>query len=204
MEYLSLDGKKVAVSPQWAACVSKALGVLQFSTIRTKHGPDLAERLALLELSNTRRLMGKWAHGHLENGIWVADGFQVEPGSEYDRLQHLTHVRNVANTLAVVGAHHNPIGEWGFDGWCAVHGNSLWWSCLCRTHYVFDHHSAVNHFGHDRVSRERNHFIIEPLEMCWAHRHHNDPEAHYRALLADHASASGVADTTHSDSIAHQ
>jgi hypothetical protein len=141
-KYITLDGNKYVVSPQFAAAVERVLGTMEFDTKQVE-----AERLNILQTSNERPLL------------------KVEA----ERLAYLTHVKNVANTIRVVGAHHDPVKEWRLDGWDAVHGNKHSKECGCIRHYVFDHHSATNHFGHDRVWKERPHYEIEPLRVCAVH-----------------------------------
>jgi hypothetical protein len=147
-KYLTLDGNKYVVSPQFAAAVERMLGTMTFDTKQVE-----ADRLNIMARSNDRVLL------HIET----------------ERLAYLTHVLNVANAIRVVGAHHDPVKEWGLDGWDAVHGNKHTLvdehgkPCGCVRHYVFDHHSVTNHFGHKRVSEERTHYEIEPLRVCAAH-----------------------------------
>jgi hypothetical protein len=161
-KYITLDGNKYVVSPQFAAAVERVLGTLEF------HIPDTKAAVQALMLASNDRLLTRVVPQHgKETGI-----------SEVERLEYLTHVLNVANAIRVVGAHHDPVKEWGFDGWDAVHGNRLKKHCGCEKHgeacavqpredcdkpygcehhFVFDHHSATNHFGHNRVSEERKH-----------------------------------------------
>lgn len=141
-QYITLDGNKYVVSPQFAAAVEHVLFTMVFDTAAVE-----VERLAILQRSNVAQLTKR----------------------ETEKLEYLTHVKNVANAIRVVGAHHDPVKKWGLDGWDAVHGNKHCLECGCIRHYVFDHHSAVDHFGHNRVTNERPHYEIEPLHLCPAH-----------------------------------
>jgi hypothetical protein len=158
-KYITLDGNKYVVSPQFAAAVERMLGTLEFNI------PDTKAAVQALMLASNDRLLTRVVPQHgKETGI-----------SEVERLEYLTHVLNVANAIRVVGAHHDPVKEWGLDGWDAVHGNKHavvdehGKPCGCVRHYVFDHHSATNNFGHNRVTKERPHYEIEPLRVCAAH-----------------------------------
>lgn len=142
MSKITLDGKDYVVSPQFEAAIRAELGTMSFNVRDVE-----TERLAISDKSNVRSLTPK----------------------ELARCDALTHVRNVANAIRVVGAHHDPVKEWGFDGWDTVHGNRHHAPCGCIKLYVFDHHSVFDHFGHNRVSQERTHHEIEPIRLCAAH-----------------------------------
>jgi hypothetical protein len=137
-----VDGLAIEVSPEWYGTVVAPMGKNAFVS-----GEVEGVRQKILAVSNQRRLTEK----------------------ERRLLDNLTHIRNVVNTVRVVGAQHDPVKEWGLDGWDAVHGNFRHLECGCVHHYIFDNHSVVNHFGHNRVSKEREHHEIEPRHLCKKH-----------------------------------
>jgi hypothetical protein len=109
-------------------------------------------------------------------------------------LADITHIRNVANTLKVVGAEHDP-AEWGLEGWDAVKGNYEHFECGCSTLHVHDHHSVFNHWGHNRVKDDVQSFTVSVRRVCPGHaRLANDPERLNKQARHDQAQSSKHSD----------